>query len=90
MVLYLRFTLTNLAQVGHRQQFNVLYTVFPNAFDITDHILLLQKMSNFSFTSEVIDLITWYLRNRIRYVCYNDFNSDSVMACILVFHKDHV
>jgi Reverse transcriptase (RNA-dependent DNA polymerase) len=78
-----RSTVTNLMSVTQhisngldlRKQTDVIYMDFSKAFDRLDHGILLQKLSTFGLSHQLLQLFVSYLQNRQQYVFYKGFKS---------------
>lgn len=83
-----RSTVTNLALITQdisetidaQGQVDVVYTDFSKAFDTISHTIIILKLMDFGLSSNLINLFTSYLNNRVQYVAYNGFRSDVYTA----------
>lgn len=83
-----RSTISNLAIINqfisdsldNRGQVDVIYTDFAKAFDRIDHSILINKLDDCGFSNSLIMLFASYLNDRLQYVFYNGFKSDSYTA----------
>lgn len=62
--------------LANNNQMDVIYTDFAKAFDKVDHCILLNKLKNFSISTDLITFMSTYLTNRQQYVMINNFESD--------------
>lgn len=78
-----RSTVTNLATftqlicetLDAGGQVDVICTDFAKAFDKMDRLVLLSKLSDFGFSTDLTQFLWSYLRNRTQYVYYNGHHS---------------
>lgn len=83
-----RSTVSNLAclsqfisdSLDNRGQVDVVYTDFSKAFDRVDHKLLIDKLNHIGFSNSLSNFFISYLKNRLQYVYYYGFRSNTYLA----------
>ena len=63
-----------------KKQVDVIYTDLSKAFDVVNHSILLDKLSKFGLCSNLIKLFQSFLCNRIQYVEYRGFRSQTYVT----------
>ena len=58
--------------IDRGNQFGALLTDLSKAFDCTDHKLLIAKLSEYSISSSVLNVISSYLKHRTKQTKIND------------------
>ena len=66
--------------MDNRGQIDVVYTDFSKAFDRVDHKLLIDKLSHIGFSNSLLNFFISYLNNRLQYVYYNSYRSNTYLA----------
>lgn len=66
--------------IDSRTQTDVIYTDLTKAFDRLDHGILLQKLSAFGLSDQLVMLFRSYLTDRTQYVQLNGFKSVKYLA----------
>lgn len=72
--------------IDRQMQVDVIYTDIQKAFDHVDHFLLLTKLDNVGFSSNLLFLMKSYLMRKRQFVEYAGFKSEEHLTRFISIH----
>ena len=76
--------------LNDKTRVDCIYTDFSKAFDSVNHDILIQKLRAFGFSGPLLNWLSSYLRNRVQFVKYKNFLSNSINVTSGVTQGSHL